>query len=233
MMKDKTVLAGPVAAAIAASLCCLGPLVTVLLGLGTFGAAAMFEGFRPYLLGLTALLLTGAFYVTYRKREVVCQDGSCQVQGAARWNKIALWAVTALVAAIAAFPYYSSVFLASSTAASDGSSQPKAAISVDPGAFIDHHLRGHESAQPKAEISVQQSSPSPATNFSTVTFKVDGMTCAGCVANVKAALKQRNGVRSVDASLELKQATVKYDPARINPAQMIQAVNAIGFRASL
>lgn len=34
-------------------------------------------------------------------------------------------------------------------------------------------------------------------------------------------------------SFEDKAATVQYDPARVTPAQMIAAIDAIGFRASL
>jgi mercuric ion transport protein len=106
-MKDKVVLGGSIIAAIAASLCCLGPLVAVALGIGAFGAAAAFESIRPYLLGLTALLLAVAFYLTYRKREVRCEDGSCQVHSASRASKLMLWLATIAVIAFAAFPYYS------------------------------------------------------------------------------------------------------------------------------
>jgi len=46
-----------------------------------------------------------AFYLTYRKREVICEDGTCKIKGASKWNKIALWGATLLIALLLAFPY--------------------------------------------------------------------------------------------------------------------------------
>jgi mercuric ion transport protein len=127
-VKDKVILGSSIIAAIAASLCCIGPFVAILLGLGTFGAAAAFESIRPYLLGLTALLLVVAFYLTYRKHQVKCEDGSCQVRGASRTSKIMLWLATVVVIAFATFPYYSGALLKAST--QKNSSQPSLDDSV-------------------------------------------------------------------------------------------------------
>ena len=41
---------GAVAAAFGAGLCCIGPVLFALFGLGAFGAASVFESLRPYLL---------------------------------------------------------------------------------------------------------------------------------------------------------------------------------------
>jgi len=108
-MRRETTLFASVIAAITASLCCLGPIVAAVIGLGSFGAAAVFEAWRPYLLGLTFGLLALGFYFTYRKQEVRCADGSvCATRpSVSRWNKILLWLATGLVVAFAAFPYYS------------------------------------------------------------------------------------------------------------------------------
>lgn len=108
-------------AAIAASLCCIGPLVAVLLGLGAFGAAATFESLRPYLIGLTALLLAVAFYLIYRRRR--CEDGSCEMRSPSRASKITLWLATAAVIAFAAFPYYSWAFIRASAQKNAGDVQ--------------------------------------------------------------------------------------------------------------
>lgn len=96
---------GAVVAAIGASLCCIGPAVVALIGVGSIGAFAAFEPFRPYLIGLTAILLGFAFWWTYRKREVQCEDGTCKVQSASKWNKRAVWLATFLATGAIAFPY--------------------------------------------------------------------------------------------------------------------------------
>src|SRR5262249_29691786 len=120
-MRTRVALGGSVLAAIAASLCCIGPLVALAFGLGTFGAAAAFEGLRPYLLGLTALLLAGAFYITYRKRQVMCEDGSCKIGRAGRASRVMLWVVTVAVVTLAAFPYYSAAWLKPNARQADSS----------------------------------------------------------------------------------------------------------------
>lgn len=106
-MKEKLALGASLAAAITASLCCLWPLVAVLLGLGSFGAATVFGAWRPYLLGVTVTLLVVAFYLTYRKQEVACADGACTVPEGSRRHKLVLWIATVVIVAFAAFPYYS------------------------------------------------------------------------------------------------------------------------------
>ena len=110
-MKDESLTFASIVAAGVASLCCIGPLVAVGLGVGTFGAAALFEELRPYLLGATGLLLAGAFYLSYRKQlEAECADGSCAASPKnTRKQKMLPWLSTAAVVALAAFPHYSGV----------------------------------------------------------------------------------------------------------------------------
>src|SRR6266496_3633116 len=86
-MKERPLTLASIGAAIVASLCCIGPLVAVFLGLGTFGAAAFFEQFRPYFLGVTALLLAGAWYLAYRKN-AACNDGLCPSQSPVRHTRL-------------------------------------------------------------------------------------------------------------------------------------------------
>lgn len=97
---------GAVVSAVVASLCCIGPLVVALIGVGSIGAFAVFEAYRPYLIGITVVLLGLAFYLTYRKREVVCEDGSCKIESASKWNKLTVWLATALAAVAIAFPSF-------------------------------------------------------------------------------------------------------------------------------
>lgn len=65
----------------------------------------------------------------------------------------------------------------------------------------------------------------------TTRIKVEGMTCGGCVASVKRALQQIEGVATVDVSLDQAQARVEYDPARVNESQLRTAIEDAGFDA--
>jgi len=109
MKQIKLITIGSIGTAIFASLCCIGPTVLAIIGASGIGLFSAFVNYRPYFIGLTAILLGLAFYFTYRKREVVCEDGSCKIESAGKWNKITVWLAT-LVAIIAlAFPYIDGV----------------------------------------------------------------------------------------------------------------------------
>ncbi|HXG38100.1 MAG TPA: mercuric transporter MerT family protein [Bacteroidota bacterium] len=106
MEKAKLTTVSSVVAAIIASLCCIGPVVVALIGVGSIGAFAVFEAYRPYFFALTVLLLALAFYLTYRKREVICADGSCKIESAGRWSKITVWLAAGIAVVAVAFPLF-------------------------------------------------------------------------------------------------------------------------------
>lgn len=97
--------AGAVASAVAASLCCLGPLVLAVTGLA---GGALFHRFAPYralFAALTILLLGGAFYLTYRRPSPnECgTDSACARPSVRRGTRIALWIASTLVLLLATF----------------------------------------------------------------------------------------------------------------------------------
>jgi copper chaperone len=66
----------------------------------------------------------------------------------------------------------------------------------------------------------------------TTTIKVEGMSCGGCVKNVTGALEGIDGVQKAEVSLEQKQAVVSFDGAKVQRADLLQAVEDAGFDAS-
>ena len=63
----------------------------------------------------------------------------------------------------------------------------------------------------------------------TVTLKISGMTCGGCVNSVRKVIAALNGISAVDVSLERAQATVSFDPAQSKPADIKNAIQDAGF----
>ncbi len=63
----------------------------------------------------------------------------------------------------------------------------------------------------------------------TIQLNIHGMTCNGCVNSVKNVLQKTPGVTGVEVSLEQNRATVAYDPAQANLAQLKAAVEDAGF----
>ncbi|MFH6568221.1 MULTISPECIES: heavy-metal-associated domain-containing protein [Pseudomonas] len=60
------------------------------------------------------------------------------------------------------------------------------------------------------------------------TFKVDGMTCGGCVAAVTRAVQAVDKDAKVDVDLASK--TVKVD-SKVSPLQIIDVITNAGFEA--
>jgi len=96
-------LAGGVFAGLAASLCCIGPLLSLTLGFGSFAATAWFAHWRPAFLAVTFVLLGLAWYLTYRRPKVDCEDGSC-ARPPGNAARLSLWLGTLIALAAAVYP---------------------------------------------------------------------------------------------------------------------------------
>lgn len=106
---------GALLTAILSSACCWLPLLLLAFGASAAGIGSFFEEYRPYLLGLTALLLAGAFYLVYF-RKPSCEDGECATPNPKleRFNKTVLWVAAISVLGFALFPNYIESLLADS-----------------------------------------------------------------------------------------------------------------------
>src|SRR6266853_548096 len=98
MQRQKMTALGSVVAALAASICCIGPLVAALLGVGSLAAASGLQKWRPVLLGVTFALLAVAWYLTYRKPKTeACGEGAaCAAMPAGKGGKLVRWTATVL-----------------------------------------------------------------------------------------------------------------------------------------
>ena len=66
-------------------------------------------------------------------------------------------------------------------------------------------------------------------NYISNTFTVLQMTCMHCVGRVEKALKELEGVESVEISLENNSATISYNPSKITPIDFKNAVTQAGY----
>lgn len=73
----------------------------------------------------------------------------------------------------------------------------------------------------------------PAPAKKTVAFKIQGMTCGGCVFAVRKVLSRLPGVSKTDVSYEKSRAVVTYDPALATTAQMVAAIKTLGYSATV
>jgi len=66
-----------------------------------------------------------------------------------------------------------------------------------------------------------------------VTLKVEGMMRSCCAEMVRSALKKVPGVKSVDVSLERKEAVVEFEKGKATTDQLIESMKAAGYQASV
>jgi copper chaperone len=66
----------------------------------------------------------------------------------------------------------------------------------------------------------------------TVTLKVNGMSCGGCVASVTRVLRALPGVGEVAVVLEPGTATVTYDPQSMGLPAIKRAVEDAGYEVA-
>ncbi|GAB3343261.1 hypothetical protein GCM10027429_33630 [Marivirga atlantica] len=192
--------------AITASLCCITPVFATLAGIG--GIAATFswmEPFRPYLIGLTVLVLGFAWYQKFlpagrhgRPRTQEEIDCACdEDERPSFWqSKKFLGIVTVFAVLMLAFPSYSGIFFP------DNSKGDKVIVVK-------------ESDILNAELNIK------------------GMTCTGCEHSVNAALNNSEGVLEASSSYKSGIATVKFDQTKVSVDQLATNVEeATGYKVT-
>ena len=63
------------------------------------------------------------------------------------------------------------------------------------------------------------------------TLALEGMTCASCAARIERTLNKLDGVEAT-VNYATETATVSYEPDRVAPARLVDAVESIGYHVS-
>lgn len=59
---------------------------------------------------------------------------------------------------------------------------------------------------------------------------IEGMHCDGCAETIKALLSLEAGVEAVSVSYQEGRARVSYDPAAVDPAKLVAAIEKCGYK---
>jgi mercuric ion transport protein len=118
MNSENKLIGAGLLTAITASLCCITPVLALVAG--SSGVASIFswlDPFRPYLIGLTILVLAFAWYQILKSHKTVdceCETDDLPTGKAGKpkfiQSKSFLGIVTAFALVMLAFPYYSGIF---------------------------------------------------------------------------------------------------------------------------
>ncbi|XP_030165720.1 copper-transporting ATPase 2 isoform X3 [Lynx canadensis] len=92
------------------------------------------------------------------------------------------------------------------------------------GGLPKNHNPGSSSKSPQASTAV-----APRKCF----LQITGMTCASCVSNIERNLQKEAGILSVLVALMAGKAEVKYNPEVIQPLEIAQLIQDLGFEASV
>lgn len=111
---SKATLAGGMIAAILASVCCLGPLVLVMLGVSGawISNLTLLEPYRPVFIGVALAFMALAWRQIYRAPAAAqCEPGTlCALPQTNRVYRVMFWVLSTLVLLALGFPYLAPLF---------------------------------------------------------------------------------------------------------------------------
>src|SRR5216684_4688928 len=103
-----------------------------------------------------------------------------------------------------------------------GNSQTKIQVSIMASDLQPSIVEKVEESQPRAE----------SMRESRALLALEGMTCASCAMRIEKGLKKVPGVKDASVNLASERADVTYDPAQTGVEQMVQKVEAVGYKAT-
>ncbi len=110
MKTDKKLIGAGLLTAIAASLCCITPVLVLIAGTsGLVSTFSWLNPFRPYLISFTLLILGFAWYLHLKQKKAV--ECNCDTDEKPKFiqSKTFLGIITVFIGLMLAFPYYSQV----------------------------------------------------------------------------------------------------------------------------
>ena len=105
---------GTVLAAIAASVCCVGPLLLLSLGIGGAWMSTLtsMDSVRPFFILLTLVFIGLGYRKLYMTPES-CEEGkTCALPENKHKQQMIFWLSSALILLLLAFPWYAPIFMA-------------------------------------------------------------------------------------------------------------------------
>jgi mercuric ion transport protein len=112
--RQRLVTVGGILGALAASSCCIVPLVLFSLGISGawIGNLTALAPYKPLSMAVTVAFLGYGFYLVYWKPKRACADGAaCARPLPNRFLKLGLWAASVVVVAAFAFDYVAPLLL--------------------------------------------------------------------------------------------------------------------------
>ena len=183
---------------ILASLCCIGPLVVVLFGLGSISFALSISQYRPYFLGLGFLFMIGAIFLHLNKKSKTCGMNCLSIEGIKK-EKIFLISTILSMVVIYILAIYVLVPAISPTIYNSMIQNPI----VQAGSTLNQINEN--------------------LDLRILDLKISGMTCTGCSSGIQSILQSLDGVVEAKVSYSEGNGEVKYNPKKITKEQIVNS----------
>jgi copper chaperone CopZ len=66
-----------------------------------------------------------------------------------------------------------------------------------------------------------------------VTIPIEGLACAGCVADVEKTMREQQGVIWATINFAAQEVQIVYDPTQFDVVKLVKAVQKLGYELSL
>ena len=111
-IKKSELVGAGLLSAIAASLCCITPLIALFTGVSSVASLfSWMEPFRLLLIAVTLGILAFAWYQKLKAKPVIQMDCACEDQKRSAWQSKKFFGIVSIFAlAMLAFPYYGHIF---------------------------------------------------------------------------------------------------------------------------
>lgn len=184
------------------SLCCIGPLVIILFGLGTVSFALSISQYKPYFLGLGFLFMVSVIVLHLRKKNKTCDIHYFSLEGLKRERHFILSIILSTV-----IIYVLALYVVMPTISPIIYGQSRETTSL---------IQTGNIVNPTNENS----------NLHILSLKVNGMTCASCAYGIQSILESLDGVVKAKVNYPEGTASVIYDADKITKEEMANSLES-------
>jgi len=185
------------------SLCCVGPLIIVLLGLGSVSFALSMGQYRPYFLGLGILFIILAVGLHLNKKNKTCSINCFSAEGIKREKTFIISLVLSMV-----IIYFLALYVL--------------VPAISPMIYSNAVAKEQQTNQ-KAIGEVENSNIALNENLNKLNLKINGMTCTGCASGIQSILLSFEGVIDAKISYQDRTGEVIYNPSIITKEEIINS----------
>lgn len=185
------------------SLCCVGPLIVILFGLGSVSFALSISKYRPYFLGIGFLFMVGTIALHLKKKNKCCDVNCFSVKGLKKERN---FIVSVIISMIVFYVLALYVLVPA----------------VSPMVYSNAVAKEQQINQKVIE-GVGNSNTGLNKNLNKLDLKINGMTCTGCAAGIQNILLSLEGVVYAKISFYEKTGEVIYNPDKITKEEILNS----------